>query len=502
MRASRNVSFRLRRSCLGLLFVLPTACGLFLEDYRLDDSRLRNAICQFEQLRCVGGWLMQCGPRLDGWVDLEACGSPERCDSAHGVCTACKSGEHRCNGTSLEVCNAARNGWDLVEKCRDGVACNLNLEVCAPCTPDEYQCNQGALSKCDAQGNWGPPTQCAAPGLCSVAADRKSGSCAAPANCTPNKYACQDARLVRCDPDGAGWTPIETCASAALCTDSVANAADSVLVRCVAPVCGAQQATCEGNQLKTCSDDRKSWVSSSVCSGDVPCNPKLRGCGRCTPGENFCSGPELFTCDDKGAFQHSATCASEALCDASTGACIEPNCDERTPTTCSSSDPLLYRCTTERKVQELACETTALCNPREERCEVAACAPSAVRCDGARLQTCNTDQTGWKTETECQSAKLCDVTARGCSSAACTKDTFRCNDIFLERCGADGYQRVARCANAALCDAKTGTCMPPMCAPGKFHCLGNSIQRCGPELRWIDVWTCSGQCDEINGKCL
>ncbi len=497
------MSLSLKRFGLGLLLLVPSACGLILEDYRIDDSRLRGSICQLGELRCVSEWLMTCAPTLDGWVDRDACSSPARCDSARGICTECTAGQFRCNGSSLELCNADQSGWDVVEKCQDGVVCNLNLQACAPCTPGEYQCNEGVLSQCSAPGSWGAPKDCGAPELCSVSADRKSGQCANSSSCMPGKYACQDARLVRCDEQGVSWLPIQTCASAALCADSLASATDAAkLARCAEPACDAEQARCDGNQLKVCSDDRKSWVSSSTCSGDAPCNPKLRACARCTPGEKACSGPELFTCDDKGAFQRSDTCESAELCNALDGKCDDPECDATTRASCSPTEPFLLECGEDRKLHQTICETPALCNPREERCEVPVCAASAVRCDGALLEACNPSRTGWQPVENCQSAKFCSVSPPGCSNEPCVANSFRCNDVFIERCGADGYERIARCAAAALCHADSGTCDPPQCSPATFRCLGKSLQRCGPNLSWVDFTTCSGQCDEIRGKCL
>lgn len=496
LKASHNVSFLLKRFWVAGLLVLPSACGLFLEDYRIDDSKLRGSLCQLGEMRCVGDWLMTCAPTLDGWVDAEECSSPARCDSARGICTSCKSGEYRCNGNALELCNGDQSGWELVAQCQQGTACNLNLQACVPCTPGETQCNEGAFSRCNAQGTWDAPTTCGALELCTPT------GCSQSAMCTPRKYACQDARLVRCDPQGATWLPIETCASAELCGATLAKAPDTELVHCIQPTCAAEQARCEGNQLSVCSADRKTWVSAKTCSNDSPCNPKLRGCGRCTPGENFCSGTELFRCDEKGAFQRTATCAAEALCNAAAGKCDEPECTSTTRTSCSTTEPALLQCGMDKRIHQTFCDTPELCNPREERCEFPLCAASAVRCDGPRLQYCNSAQTGWDTRLDCAPGSFCDLATEGCSGEACRPNSYRCNDVFLERCAANGYERVARCAAAALCHADKGTCESPDCSPGTFRCIDKSLQKCGPNLKWVDFTTCSGQCDDIGGKCV
>lgn len=493
---------RFQRIWVAALLVLPTACGLFLEDFRIDDSKLLGAACQLGEQRCVGDWLVSCAASLDHWADVQACGLPERCDSGQGICTACRSGEYRCQGAELQVCNAARSGWDSVETCASGVACNLNLQACAACTPNEYQCNGGVLSQCSADGSWGAPTQCGASELCVVSENRASGQCVPSAMCEPGKYACQEARLVRCDAQGVSWLPIETCASAALCADSLSGSAASGLLRCAAPACAADQARCDGNQLMLCGADRKGFTAGATCSADNPCNPKLRACGRCTPGEAVCSGADLLSCEANGTFQRAQTCASAALCNAPAAACDPPECDRPGRASCDPTMPQLVQCGDDLKARVTYCDTPALCNPREGRCEQPTCAAGAVRCDEQRLEFCNADQTGWDTRLSCSPGTFCDVATQSCVSGSCAPNSYRCNDVFLERCGTSGYERVARCAAAALCHADIGMCDPPECAPGTFHCVGKSLQKCGAALRWIDFTTCAGQCDDIGGKCL
>ncbi|MFZ5893711.1 MAG: hypothetical protein ACOY0T_21800 [Myxococcota bacterium] len=484
--------------------LLLGACGLFLEEYRIDDSKLKGASCQLGEQRCVGDWLVGCTPALDGWSDVSACALPDRCNSAAGTCAACANGEYRCDGAALQVCNADRSGWDTVETCSNGTACNLNLQACVACTPNEFQCNGGVLSQCNAQGSWASPTQCGSPELCVVAENRSSGQCIASAMCKPGEYACQEARLVRCDAQGVTWLGIETCASAALCKQTLSSAGSMPgLLACVPATCDADQARCDNNQLLVCSPERTGFTQTRTCSADNPCNPKLRDCGRCTPGEKFCSGADLLTCDNNGVFQRSATCATRGLCDAEAGVCDPPECDQPGHSACDQTQPRLVQCAPDLRVRVSYCVTPALCNAREGRCEQPRCAAQAVRCDGGRLQHCNPDQTGWDTDLTCADGSYCDVVNKACTAGTCKADSYRCNDVYLERCGANGYQRVARCAAPALCHADTARCDPPECMLGTFHCIGKSLQDCHPEtLRWDDFDTCTGQCDDIGGRCL
>ncbi len=485
-----------------LLLGVGTGCGL-LDDYRVDASRLQGAACQLGEVRCNADWLLTCKPTLDGWVKSIACDTPEHCDSRSNSCRTCSVGEYRCNGMALEACNDEGSGWSTVDTCSAAAPCNLNLQACAACTPGDYQCSSGALSQCSAAGVWGPPTQCAAPELCSVSEDKKSGQCKASAACMPGQYACQDVHLVRCDAQGVIAQGIETCASAALCQQALAKAVmPGTPVECVPPSCEPKQGRCEGNQLLVCSADRTALVVAKLCTSDPPCNPKLLDCARCTPGESYCSGADLLRCDSSGVFQRAASCASPALCDAAASVCNPPECDTPGRAYCDAELPLLHQCGADRIWHNSACDTSELCDADDARCDVPLCAAEAKRCDRAELQHCNSGRTAWVTDMTCPAGTTCDPATGGCLSGTCQVGSSRCNDVFLERCTQAGWQRISQCATNALCHADTGTCEAPECAPGTFHCLGQSLQDCDERRKWHDFTTCAGQCDDIGGRCL
>jgi len=499
-------SYRPARLLLLLAVALPSACGLFLESYHLDDTRLKNATCLEGDLRCTGDWVVSCAHSLQEWVDNRACDLPNRCDSSGtGSCKACAKGEYRCDGASLQLCNSDRSGWDTIETCSNSNLCHVNLQACAPCAsmPTEYQCNGGVLSQCTAQGTWGAPTQCGAPELCSVAADRLSGECKVSAQCKPLAYSCKDALLERCDAQGVVRLGMETCASPTLCQQTLsAGAGNPNLLSCVRPSCDANQARCDGNQLLVCSPERTGFAPGRVCSAENPCNPKLRDCGRCSPGEVFCSGPDLLKCDPSGVFQLVQTCDSSALCNVAAAQCDPPRCEKPGTVTCDASEPLLSVCGDDLVPHVTQCGTVELCNARDARCEVPACEEGAVRCDRQQLQHCNAAHTAWETDLTCQSGSYCDPASKTCVAGACQGTGFRCNDVFLERCTPTGFQRVARCAVPSLCHASMGLCDPPQCVPGTFDCMGQYLKKCGDDRQWHDIRTCDGECDKIGGTCL
>lgn len=490
---------------LALCALFCAACGLILPDYRIDSTTLDGGSCELGDHRCSADWLLTCNRTLDGWVRESACERARLCDSRGGRCAACSTGEYRCTGAKLEVCRADRSGWDLVQDC-GSEPCNVKLAACAPCTPAEYQCNAGGLSQCTAAGIWGPPTSCGAAELCEVSDDRRTGQCSPSVGCMPGTYSCMEARLLRCDAQGVALQPIETCATAGLCQETLMLAASGdQSLGCVRPSCDANAFRCDGNQLLACAADRSEFMPQASCTPDNPCNPSTGACGKCTPGAVVCQGAELLRCNASGAFDKIADCPSAALCDPTTAACDAAECAVPGRFECDPFEPFLKTCGADLKWRRMPCETTALCNAIDGRCEVPVCESAAQRCDRRRFQRCNAGRTGWDTVRECASGSECDPASGECTSGACQPGAHRCNDVYVESCTSQGsWQRVSRCAAHSLCNAADGTCNPPECALGTFRCLDNGdLEACGSDRQWRVFTTCVGtRCDDIGGKCL
>jgi hypothetical protein len=135
----------------------------------------------------------------------------------------------------------------------------------------------------------------------------------------------------------------------------------------------------------------------------------------------------------------------------------------------------------------------------------AACVPAAARCEGASLEVCGPDRSGFVKLEDCGSADACDPTAVACHR--CVAGDFACNGSEVLRCSDNGtWQFQKSCLSAELCfvseDRKLGDCNDPeqgCTAPGRYICEGHRLLRCSSGLDRIDlVEPCASadHCDE------
>jgi hypothetical protein len=126
-----------------------------------------------------------------------------------------------------------------------------------------------------------------------------------------------------------------------------------------------------------------------------------------------------------------------------------------------------------------------------------ACAPRELHCEGAALQICNEDRSGFRTARVCSSPELCCTDPSvcpnpGCQPPACTSGDFKCDERVLSVCneGLTGWTPLSTCASAAQCNARLGTCDAQPCNPGKdVQCSDASRMQCG-----ASGWNTSQQC--------
>jgi hypothetical protein len=111
-----------------------------------------------------------------------------------------------------------------------------------------------------------------------------------------------------------------------------------------------------------------------------------------------------------------------------------------------------------------------------------ACEVGKSRCQGAVLQSCALDGSGWRSVERCASAALClaDPGERSrCIEPVCLPGVT-CEGELLRECNADAtaYEQLDVCSSAAHCDPSQGACQLAPCAVGEISCNGNVVQRC------------------------
>ncbi|HEY6081404.1 MAG TPA: hypothetical protein VIW29_21465, partial [Polyangiaceae bacterium] len=152
------------------------------------------------------------------------------------------------------------------------------------------------------------------------------------------------------------------------------------------------------------------------------------------------------------------------------------------------------------------CDTEALCNDTEGKCDGAACAPDQYGCQCAMLGLCNGAQNGYNVIATCVTPAHCRADLGMCTTAPCTPNEYQCNGAELRKCQDDqlDWEQVATCDTAALCDQDGQQCDPPACTVGSHYCDGAQLQVCNPErTAFVDLEACDSTelCDQPLGRC-
>lgn len=327
------------------------------------------------------------------------------------------------------------------------------------------------------------------------------------AACRGGAARCQGPVLQHCEPDGSGWRSLERCASAALC---VAGAGE--VSRCIEPVC-EPGVSCDGSVLRQCAVDQSGYEPLDTCLSAAHCDASQGACQEapCVPGELSCNGASLRRCNGTPTgHDELAACATAALCaDLVRGACGEDraSCDLQDATcpapACEAGElrcegARLETCNAGRNGWDFVdeCVTAGVCelsrqNPVAVSCIEPLCAPSDTICSpSGAILACSLEQTEYGTQVaQCRSADFC--TPAGCEADPCTPGALSCNGSVLQVCqeSADrsSLSRVAvgDCQTQQLCQATLTqgagvppACLPPQCAAGELRCAGRQMQAC------------------------
>ncbi|MEO8920115.1 MAG: hypothetical protein ABI488_22035 [Polyangiaceae bacterium] len=395
--------------------------------------------CLPGDFRCNGEYLLTCGSEDTGWMLKDSCASQELCNAKNKACSVCRDGDFRCSGAEREQCASDGASWKGVADCGAENLCSGSS--CGACPTDgALDCSSGAkLRECHA-GVWQELDTCASAAVCTATIaqamsmgeswDRK---CVVPGCSPPGGYDCQDATLRRCRLDQSAWDTVDTCVSVALCAATVAQASGSV----AAP---------DGGIQADAGSEANAGAIIDACKVGCP-----------APNAFFCDGATLEQCSaDQVGYETLMVCAGNTECDPTAGVCGE------------------------------------------------LCTPGHYQCNAASLRKCGSDG-HWKDESTCETPELCNVDADGthgqCLVSPCGSDAFRCTGAALEKCKADrtGYQAADTCASAALCDAKSQRCITPTCIVASgYQCFDQDLKQCSTDLTtWNPIKTCpAGQyCD-------
>ena len=360
-----------------------------------------------------------------------------------------------------------------------------------------YRCTEAALEVCQ-NHQWQPQVACAKD-LC----DAERGRCML---CSPGAERCMAWSLEACSSTGDSWTVAAECDTAAYC--------DSVSKTCLA--CLPGESFCSGTRLYVCKHDQSGWAVTD-CQDANLCNARVGSCRPCITGEYQCNAESLQVCDDNQAWTQADLCASSELCQASLSArandptawsqkCNLPECNAGDYRCNPNNMAELQGCPPSRLDWNLVdtCLTSALCNAVAKQCDKG-CVPGTYQCNGARLELCRQDGTGFDLISTCQDANHCNIQQRDC--VPCVAGESQCSGATLQTCGTDlAWKNQQACASTALCDAPNGQCTPQGCQKaGAFSCDAANLRICPPDLvAWAPQAVCVTPvlCDAANGRCI
>ncbi len=469
-----------------------------------------ESACAVGSFHCEGPALQLCEEGEPVYRTVRVCSTAELCCDTPELCNGqpgcqapvCSAGERRCRGALLEGCNEGQTGFTPLDECASALHCNASRGRCTdqPCdaAAREAQCNGPNLEEClPGRSEWSLIDTCATQGLC----DATARSCL-PASCRignsgspPSPYLCASGNLMRCNDEQTAWEYVETCLNTANCNplletlvgDPYAPAMPTEQLQrlgCSPPACTPGRYQCDRADLMLCGANRTGYTDrADRCDDPRSCDATLGRCSPvpCTIGEHQCSGDQFQICTAAG-WSLEALCSSGAPCDPVAG-CLDAACGPN-EYRCDGAD--LQRCNVERTgwIPVRTCETEGLCNVAAKRCDPPACTSGAPRCTAAGvLERCAAERNSWATVADCAAqvalptglnpSALCDPSGAGqcLPSASCAAGAYRCNAAELERCRDNAWRPFERCATPAQCDAGTGTCLPAACEPGSFRCV-------------------------------
>ena len=315
------------------------------------------------------------------------------------------------------------------------------------CSPGKARCNGGEVEQCGDDGR-GYEFKESCAGRCG------NGACV-PQVCTPNTTRCQaDARTVEaCLQDGSGYAVVQTCDLG--CTTGVCASSGG-------SICTPGDRRCANEAIEACTPTGSAWAFLQFCS--TGCEPNAKACKApvCTPFQERCNpqSGEHETCNSTGTALTATPCTS-------TEACVAGRC---TPSVCT---PGQKRCLD--SITTGVCNTsgtgytTAVCGANQAcasgDCQNVVCAPGSATCsNGTTASVCNATGTG-STPVDCAAqGKVCVAgVCQSSGSVVCVPGRVRCNGADVEECKPDGsgYTYLQSCATTC----GNGACAGATCRP-------------------------------------
>ncbi len=444
--------------------------------------------CQIGETRCNGAQVERCRADQMGFDPEGApCATAQLCQIQDGsalcIPPSCDANEFDCDGNRPRRCNAGRTGFvNAGAACLREELCSEFRQRCDFCVPSRRECTPDLRFSrtCAPDGNsFGPLT------FCPLGCIAGSGACQ---TCTVGSYSCQGGVLARCN-DGFSFTPLNRNSDCS----------------------GQNQVSCNGNQLNT-----------TVC--EAGCNPQRNVCNQCSGQQRICMGTGSFaTCQPNGTFGPATACGAGLLC-AGAGQCScvpgQLSCSGDSLLTCNATGTALVaaprcggsggtvlRSCEDGELSTATCASAALCSASTGS-SCGDCVEGERSCAGGQPQVCSNGQR--VPAPPCADGLVCE----GAGLCRCTAEEVRCRAGELLECAADGlsFEPAAACASATLRSCNGNNLVSATCGSAQLclasvgdecaECLESDPPSCsddlGTELRCVSGQIEENDCDTLS----
>ncbi len=414
----------------------------------------------------VGDRQADCG--LQGCLDGKCLQVPVGCGD--GICDPtqehCLNCPFDCACPSGELCDTTSSACLTSANCGDGTCDPNEKETCATCPID---CGCAAGQRCDRNQQICIDFPSCGNGSCEPNESEDCSNC--PFDCAcPLGQRCVNNTCAPTNPCGDGQCSAQQGENCDTCPKDCACPADH---SCKAGVCKVDQ-------------------TNPVRCGDQKCDKSESSASCCTD----CGCPSGYKCENN------------ACQPAQTARCGNGRCE--------SSENAQNCCT------DCGCPSGNFCN--NNRC-CSCIANEDRRCNGAQIQVCNADCTGWTTEQTCSSTQTCKKTASGslacvnlCENDCTTEGQKRCNGGYaIQTCSRSSqgclvWTTTLSCKTNEYCESGGTTCKTSACTNHSCptleaaRCDVRTVQECQNDASGCRVWKTTNYCAPpqtcSDGKCI
>jgi hypothetical protein len=350
-------------------------------------------------------------------------------------------------------------------------ACKFQIEFCSDegvCEAAECESSKDCPGQLVCSGDLGECVVCVGDEDCSE--DKSCGAdheCHSTYECSSDKD-CKEYGMI-CDKEAGicvECLALVGCPDGQFCLDSF----------CVDSVCTPGESYCDGMDVRTCNEEGSAEEVTKTCSESQYCEDGQCHAQICPPGKLYCEEDMLQTCDPIGKEVIESTDCSENEEVCYQGECVEQDCVP--DSTWCIDDSTAAVCAADGMTSIVApCSSEYYC--AEGSCYPWVCEPGISLCEDNIAKECNGKGSAVANEIACGDS-FC--VGGACKPIICDSNTSSCDGNKVMQCDATGtvLQEKALCGAGQYCHEQglNAQCKNQICEPGQKGCDGSKAMLC------------------------